>query len=237
MVKTARQSEKTKDSFDNQDEILLGVLTAVERDANTSQRGISRELDVALGLANAYLKRCVRKGLIKIRQVPRRRYAYYLTPQGFIEKSRLAGEYFSASFTFFRRARAQMSELMRDCSALGWNQIAFAGISELTEVGVICALDFPIKVVAAISPSRAEKTFCGLPVKTSVAECGRIDAVIITELANPEQVYRAIAVDMSADRILAPRILQIAFPTNLAIDLRGERRNEELVRGLYSAAE
>ena len=82
MAKTAQKSAtKEPDSFGNQDEILLGVLTVVERDANTSQRGISRELDVALGLANAYLKRCVRKGLIKIKQVPRRRYAYYLTPQ------------------------------------------------------------------------------------------------------------------------------------------------------------
>ena len=147
MAKSARNGiahRKEPDSFGNQDEILLGVLTVVERDANTSQRGISRELDVALGLANAYLKRCVRKGLIKIKQVPRRRYAYYLTPRGFAEKSRLAGEYFSASFTFFRRARAQMSELMSDCDRLGWRRIAFAGISDLAEVGVICAHDFPI---------------------------------------------------------------------------------------------
>ena len=100
MAKTARNGEKEPDSFGNQDEILLGVLTVVERDANTSQRGISRELDVALGLANAYLKRCVRKGLIKIKQVPRRRYAYYLTPRGFAEKSRLAGRVFFRLFYF-----------------------------------------------------------------------------------------------------------------------------------------
>lgn len=218
MARTARQSDKAKDSFDNQDEILLGVLTAVERDANTSQRGISREVDVALGLANAYLKRCVRKGLIKIKQVPRRRYAYYLTPQGFIEKSRLAGEYFSASFTFFRRARAQISDLMRECGAFGYKQIAFAGISDLAEVGVICALDFPIKVAAVIAPSYGEKTFCGLPVKSSVAECGPIDAVIITELSKPETVYRAIAAEIDAERILAPQLLQIALP-NLVADV------------------
>lgn len=222
VAKITRHSENSKDSFDNQDEILLGVLTAVERDANTSQRGISRELNVALGLANAYLKRCVRKGLIKIKQVPRRRYTYYLTPQGFLEKSRLAGEYFSASFTFFRRARAQMSDLMRDCGQVGWQHIAFAGISDLAEVGVICALDFPIKVVAAIAPTHAEKMFCGLPVKASVAECGEIDAVIITELANPEEVYRAIAAQMETSRIFAPQLLQVALPTNLEIDfLRG----------------
>jgi DNA-binding MarR family transcriptional regulator len=212
VAKTARNGEKEPDSFGNQDEILLGVLTAIERDANTSQRGISRELDVALGLANAYLKRCVRKGLIKIKQVPRRRYAYYLTPRGFAEKSRLAGEYFSASFTFFRRARAQMSELMADCSNLGWRRVAFAGISDLAEVGVICAHDFPITVVAVVEPARAGEKFCGLPIEDSLAACGPVDAVIVTDLMKPEQVLRAMGAEIGADRVLSPKLLQIALP-------------------------
>jgi hypothetical protein len=224
VTKTARNSEKNADSFDNHDEILLGVLTVVERDANTSQRGISRELDVALGLANAYLKRCVRKGLIKIKQVPSRRYAYYLTPRGFVEKSRLAGEYFSASFTFFRRARTQMSELMQDCNKRGWNRVAFAGVSDLAEVGVICALEFPVTVVAAIDALRAGETFCGVPVKSSVADCGPLDAVIVTDLTKPEAVYQTISAEMEPDRILAPSLLRIAMKS---VDFDAARRAAE----------
>jgi len=211
MARGARNSEKEPESFGNHDEILLGVLTAVERDANTSQRGISRELDVALGLANAYLKRCVRKGYIKIKQVPRRRYVYYLTPRGFAEKSRLAGQYFTASFTFFRRARAQMSELMGDCDRLGWHKIAFAGISELAEVGVICAHDYPIRVVAVIDPTRAGEKFCGLPVVASAAVCGPVDAIIVTDLTKPDQVIRSMGDEVGVDRVLAPKLLHIAM--------------------------
>jgi DNA-binding MarR family transcriptional regulator len=218
VARTARNGDKQAESFDNHDEILLGVLTAVERDANTSQRGISRELDVALGLANAYLKRCVRKGLIKIKQVPSRRYAYYLTPRGFVEKSRLAGEYFSASFTFFRRARTQMSEIMQDCNKRGWNRIAFAGVSDLAEVGVICALEFPVTVVAAIDAARAGETFCGVPVKASVADCGPLDVVIVTDLTKPAAVYHAISAEMEPDRILAPTLLRIAMPKSVDFD-------------------
>lgn len=208
-----------------QDQILLGVLSVVERDAQISQRTISRELDVALGLANAYLKRCVRKGWIKVQQVPRRRYAYYLTPQGFAEKTRLAREYFSASFTFFRRARGQMSELMNDCNKLGWQRIAFAGISDLTEVGVICAHDFPINVVAVIDPLRAGTTFCGLAVKASVTDCGPIDAVIVTDLAAPEATYRAISAQIEAPRVLALALLRIVLPRTIEFD-ESRRPNE-----------
>ena len=67
--------------------IVLSVLTFVERDSAITQRVLARKLGIALGLANAYLRRCVRKGLVDMHQVPINRYAYYLTPQGLSEKS------------------------------------------------------------------------------------------------------------------------------------------------------
>src|SRR5258708_4622537 len=86
--------------------ILLGLLESVERDGGQTQRHLAAELGIALGLVNAYLKRCINKGLVKVREVPTRRYAYYLTPQGFAEKSRLTIDYLSYSFALFRRARS-----------------------------------------------------------------------------------------------------------------------------------
>lgn len=191
------------------EDILLGVLTAVDRDSNTSQRTISRELDVALGLANAYLKRCVRKGLIKIKQVPRRRYAYYLTPQGFAEKSRLTAQFLSASFTYFRRAREQISDLMRDCTGQGYARIAFAGVSDLTEVGTLCAHDHPVTLVGIVDTARADEVYCGLPVRGSLAELGPVDAVIVTSLVDAEGVFRALEKELGRGRVLAPQLLSL----------------------------
>src|SRR6185437_12480740 len=93
------------------DRIVLGLLTSVEVDGARSQRRMAAELGVALGLVNAYLKRSIKKGLVKVSHAPARRYAYYLTPQGFSEKSRLTVEYLSDSFSFFRRAKTDCSEL------------------------------------------------------------------------------------------------------------------------------
>ena len=86
--------------------ITLGLLSAVEANSALTQRSVASDLGIALGLANAYLKRCVRKGLVKVKQVPANRYSYYLTPKGFAEKSRLTAEYLSISFNFFRSARS-----------------------------------------------------------------------------------------------------------------------------------
>src|SRR5690348_6945622 len=93
--------------------IMLGLLDAVEHDRAHSQRHLASGLGIALGLVNAYLKRCIKKGLVKVRQAPARRYAYYLTPQGFAERSRLTVEYLSLSFGFFRQAKADCSALLR----------------------------------------------------------------------------------------------------------------------------
>ena len=78
----------SSENEEHDDRIVLSLLNSVD-DGAQSQRRIAEELGIALGLVNAYLKRCVKKGLVKVSQAPARRYAYYLTPQGFAEKSRL----------------------------------------------------------------------------------------------------------------------------------------------------
>src|ERR1700744_3714846 len=93
------------DAGNENERIVLDLLASVEHDGKRSQRHIAAELGIALGLVNAYLKRCIKKGLVKVHDAPARRYAYYLTPHGFAEKSRLTVEYFSSSFLLFRRAK------------------------------------------------------------------------------------------------------------------------------------
>ena len=107
-----RVSEETPESS----RIMLGLLDAVEQNRAQSQRLLASELGIALGLVNAYLKRCIKKGLVKVRSAPARRYAYYLTPQGFAEKSRLTVDYLSYSFSFFRQAKTDCSELFKTAS-------------------------------------------------------------------------------------------------------------------------
>src|SRR6201997_1397670 len=97
------QTARSEDSENAR--IVLGLLESVERNGAQSQRKLASDLGIALGLVNAYLKRAVKKGLVKVGQAPARRYAYYLTPQGFSEKSRLTIEYLSSSFSLFRKAK------------------------------------------------------------------------------------------------------------------------------------
>lgn len=194
--------------FAENDELLLGVLTVVEQNVNLSQRHISSELGVALGLANAYLRRCVNKGLIKIQQVPRRRYVYYLTPSGFAEKARLTGQYLSASFNFFRRAREQMTALMVECEQKGRRRIVLAGLSELAEIATLCAQECNVELVGIVDTVDRTR-FLGLAVRPKLSDFADVDAVIVTDLAYSQKTYSRFASELDAERVLAPRLLRL----------------------------
>jgi DNA-binding MarR family transcriptional regulator len=192
----------------DQDRIVLGLLESVERDGAKSQRHLAGELGIALGLVNAYLRRCVKKGLIKMKEAPARRYAYYLTPRGFSEKSRLTVEYLSLSFSFFRRARADCCDVLAAAQSRGWKRIALAGISDLAEIATICALERDIEIVAVVDARSSLSRFVSLPVRASFEGIeAKIDGVIVTDLTMASTTFAAATARLGEDRVLAPSLL------------------------------
>ncbi len=203
-------SDRTTDSTSEGDaEITLALLNAVQENSTATQRSMANDVGIALGLANAYLKRCVRKGLIKISQVPPNRYAYYLTPKGFTEKTRLTSEYLSSSFTFFRRARNQCGDALEYCATRKWRRIALAGTGELAEIATLCASERNVTLIGVIDGAATRREFAGLKVAASANELDALDAVIVTDLRAPQAVFDALARDLSAERVLTPRLLGV----------------------------
>ena len=195
---------------DGEAEITLGLLNAVEENSAHTQRSMARELGIALGLANAYLKRCARTGLIKVQQVPANRYAYYLTPKGFAEKSRLTAEFLTQSFNFFRESRDECSDLLTECAARGWRRVALAGVSDLSDIATLCATDGAVELVGIVDPSRTETNYAGLPVVASLKILGGVDAVVITDLKAPQEAFDRLIQVFPQDRVLAPPLLKIS---------------------------
>lgn len=200
---------KLDETVDSETAITLGLLNAVERGEPLTQRTLANELGIALGLANSYLKRCVRKGLIKVNQIPPNRYAYYLTPQGFAEKARLTGEYLSGSFNFYRRARAQCTETMKAVHGRGYRTVALAGLSELAEIAILCQSDVGLKVVGIVEPTVRPRQFAGVQVCPDPAGLPKHDALLVTDIKRAQQVYERLASRYGADRVFAPPLLHV----------------------------
>jgi len=190
--------------------IVLGLLESVERDSAQSQRRLAAELGVAVGLINVYLKRCVKKGLLKIAEAPARQYAYYLTPHGFAEKARLTLEFLSYSFDLFRRAKADCSAIFLAAKARGFDRVALAGVSDLAEIATICALEAGIEIVVIVDVYSSLTTFAGLPVVPSYDDInGGVHAIIVTEIKKAQETYAAAVQRFGTEYVLVPSLLGI----------------------------
>lgn len=197
----------TKDDADLEGPVLLEVLSHVERDHGLTQRALATEMNVALGLANAYIKRCIRKGLIKVSQAPAQRYAYYLTPHGFAEKSRLVAEYLRGSLDFFRTARSQCDALLQGCAHNGWTRIALHGTGDLADIFRLSAAEWPVTLVGVVSETAAGP----LPVVARPELLAPHDALVLLDMINPQQCFDRLA-PLYGDRLLVLPLFRLSRP-------------------------
>lgn len=191
-------------------ETTLGLLNAIGSEEPLTQRSLAVRLGVALGLANALVKRCVKKGLVKVQQVPARRFAYYLTSEGFREKSRLVGEYLSCSLNFFRRARGEYAEALSYCERRGWKRVALYGASELAEIATVAAHETEVKLVGIVDSRRNSERLGGVRIVSSLDALGEIEAVIVTDAAEPQAVFERLIQSLPPERVLTPKLLHVA---------------------------
>lgn len=177
--------------------VMVHLLSEIERNPSFTQRGLAGELNIALGLMNQYLKRCVTKGWIRASQVSPRRITYFLTPEGFKEKSHMVKDYLARSMTFFRDARAQCEEVFGECKAQGWSKVALVGEGDLADIAQLVASgsEFAIDVVST---------------KTDLK---KYDAVIVTDVMNPQGTYDAIKDKVAYHRLLTLNLLHISKVT------------------------
>lgn len=194
---------------DREEQLVLELLDAVGRKNDVSQRHLALHMGVALGLANSYLKRCIRKGFIKISEAPANRYLYYLTPTGFSEKSRLTAKYLSSSFAFYRKAGESCIRALKTCEQNGWKQVALCGISDLAEIAALRAQERDIGIVGTYDPHTDRRRFVNKPVWRNFSDVSSCDAWLLTDLNAPRMTHDHIVGLVNGARVLVPDILRL----------------------------
>ncbi|MCH9744479.1 MAG: winged helix-turn-helix transcriptional regulator [Gammaproteobacteria bacterium] len=179
----------------NDMEITLPLLQTIAEQSDVTQRNLSQKLNLALGLTNNYLKRCVKKGLIKVEQTPANRYLYYLTPQGFSEKSRLTTRYLSNSFHYYRQVKQETEAFVRQFRQKKYCNIALVGNSELAEIALLVIKDTTLNV----------KLFGAVQKK----DLNDFDVAIVSDMKAPQKVYDKLTGFFEYKRIFFYKILGI----------------------------
>jgi DNA-binding MarR family transcriptional regulator len=89
----------------------LKLMESLERNPKQTQRDLAKDLDISLGLVNAFTKRLIKKGYFKIKTIPKNRIKYMLTPEGMYEKTRLTYQYILYSLDFYKETRVKIKSI------------------------------------------------------------------------------------------------------------------------------
>lgn len=137
----------------------LRLLEEISKDEGATQRDLSVRAGVALGLVNSYLKNLIAKGHVKIAGIPAKRYRYYLTPKGFVEKSRLTYDLLQNYTRVFKEARSDYLRLFQQLHSSGVRAVYFAGVDDVAEIAYLSLQEVDISFLGAVDPDRCGENF------------------------------------------------------------------------------
>jgi len=103
------------------DEKITDVLTILDREDSPSQREIAKQTGFSVGLVNTLIKKCAKKGLVKIERLNSRNIKYILTSEGIKEKTQKTIDYIKRSYQAIKQLQNRVTELALKHSAEGKN--------------------------------------------------------------------------------------------------------------------
>ncbi len=123
------------------------VIKEISQNKNPSQRIIAKNAGISLGLTNIIIRRLIKKGYIKIGQIPPKRVQYMLTPKGLAEKARKSYHFTLRTVNLIRAVNISLRGIILDEYKNGARDLTICGNGELASLAEIAARDLKLKGV------------------------------------------------------------------------------------------
>jgi DNA-binding MarR family transcriptional regulator len=182
----------------------LQLLEEIEQNPKVSQRELSNKFGIALGVTNACIKRMARRGLIRLKGFPPRRIAYYLTPKGFAEKSKLTLRFLSYNIHHYAEMKKVISKKLLEMEQSGVKRVAFFGVSDEMEIAYITLQGLDMKLAAIIDTDKEKQgtNFFGhRVVSPREVKTLRPDAILVTSMKDQNSLIKTLLKQSASDSI------------------------------------
>jgi DNA-binding MarR family transcriptional regulator len=173
----------------------LQLLEEIEQNPRISQRELSSKFGIALGVTNACIKRMARRGLIRLKGFPPRRIAYYLTPKGFAEKSKLTLRFLSYNVRHYAEMKKMISKKLFEMQENGVKRIVFYGVCDEMEIAYITLQGVNIQLIGIVDDGEDKQGIerFGYRVQGPDAiHSMRPDVLLITSLTDAEKILEGL---------------------------------------------
>jgi DNA-binding MarR family transcriptional regulator len=142
----------------------LEILERLEGNGHLTQRDLSREVGIALGLVNHLLKKMVKKGWVKIKNIDSKKIRYLITPEGAREKSSLLYKRVESTIHFYLEAKRVIKEKVVHLKNEGIEDVSIYGINHISEVLFIVLKELDLELNSVVDEKKAGKEWFGYKV-------------------------------------------------------------------------
>jgi DNA-binding MarR family transcriptional regulator len=193
-------------------DLALGILRILEQHPAISQRALARRLGVSIGVANAYVARCVAHGLVSKSPSGRvgRGCSYVLSEKGQRQKEALVARRLEFSLAPLARLRAEYRQIFRLCRSAGARAIRLVGAGDLADIARL-----------ELGPAGfARWRLAAGPEDLAAGDVAPGTALVVTDASTPSRTFRALLALAARPRPEAagPSATQVFMPPFLAGD-------------------
>ncbi len=121
----------------------FAIIKEISQNFSIDQREISHNTGLSLGLTNLIIKRLIKKGFIKVKQLNGRKINYILTSKGFKEKVKKSYNYTIKTIKLFKEIKIKIQELILNFQKQGIKKFIIIGNNELTDLTEFAFETFP----------------------------------------------------------------------------------------------
>ena len=144
----------------------LKTLLELKKNPSLSQRSLSRNLNISLGLTNSILQNLIYRGWIKVQKMTGRKILYLITPEGMANVSRLMYSRFQETLHYYHYTKDLLTAYLMKLYQQGEKTINIYGTGQLAEITYYAGISTPLKLNAIISDDPSKKIFLGHEVLT-----------------------------------------------------------------------
>ncbi len=113
------------------DEREFELINIIGGELGASQRDISRQMNLSLGMTNMLIHRLLTKGHIRIKQLNKKKVEYLLTPKGFAEKMQKSVKYTLKTLNSIGLVKKNIEGMLARLHAAGVRKFYVLGASDL----------------------------------------------------------------------------------------------------------
>lgn len=172
------------------------ILDLIEKDANITQREISKTIGVAVSMVNQYIENFVEKGLIKKKKHSTKTVEYFVTKKGMERRKLLNIWYLKSSHEVYLSAKDNIIKFLNHIIDKGFKKILLYGAGEVAEIMLQVMNDdnnIPLEVLAVVDDdiNRHNEVIVNLPIigKENINQYDH-DGILVSSYKHHEVIRR-----------------------------------------------